>query len=441
MRYALLGLSLLLTGCAGISSTSAIKPSLWIQQEENSKTLLTHSASVELFPSLLPLLEGALADNGDIQAQLLNWTNLYYTSENIASSTLPVVDLTGNATKSLSNKTTTLNGALALTGVIDIFGRIHDEGLSAKKSSESAWWQYIQARNAVINNVIKKALSASYAHARKDVLLETATLQFQLFQQVQRSYNVGRVTQLELYKQEKMWRDAVAVHITVSNEYHDIVNQLMVWTGKPREDIEKAILNLHVPALDSYYRPISASSVMTRPDVSSAWTNAESASYARLGADKSRYPVIALAGQWTSQNTSISGVSVSSQGVSIGPFSINIPLWDNGVIARKQKMAAAKEYEAWGKVSRTIWSALTEYEHNVRVLKTASQEFALYDMTARQAERQYKNMEKAYAVGKVSRNEVIGQQLGWLQARITREGKIIEWWQNYADMQYSIGAF
>jgi multidrug efflux system outer membrane protein len=266
---------------------------------------------------------------------------------------------------------------------VDLFGRVSDSIKASAAQAEQSEALFRSVRLALQADVAKSYFDLRELDAELDVYNRAVALRGQALHLVQRRFDEGEISELDVRRAESELATARSEAMTAERLRAASEHSLAVLLGKVVADfsVERDPLvsvDVHIPP------GLPSSMLERRPDISAA-ERAMAAANARIGIAKSAYfPALNLTGTAGFESASLSDLfKWSSRAFLAGPFlgtALTVPLFDGG--RRNGDLAHARAaYEAnVDDYRQLVLVAFREVEDNLSDLRI------LQDQTLTQAE-------------------------------------------------------
>jgi len=329
-----------------------------------------------------------------------------------------------------------LNGSVAVSYALDIFGanRRLIESLNAQVEYEN--WQLQGARLMLAGNVVSAAIRQAELRAQIDLTHQMLTLQEQELSIIEHRVEAGGLAAYNISQQRTLVEQTRAL-IPPLEQQLDVANhQLAVLVGKPPSEahIEGPTLDqLHLPA----DLPVSLPSALVRqrPDVLAAEALMHQAS-ANVGvATAAMYPQINL-----SASAGLIGTSFTSGGEvwNIGA-ALAQPIFNGGALRAKKRAAVAAYDEAGANYNQVVLQAFEQVADSLRAIEHDAQTLQARTEASTQAVVSFNTTTKRYEAGGVSQSLVLDAQRQYLQTSLDRVASIAARYSDSAALVQSLG--
>jgi outer membrane protein, multidrug efflux system len=266
---------------------------------------------------------------------------------------------------------------------VDLFGRVSDSVKASAAQAEQSEALFRSVRLALQADVAQNYFNLRELDAELDVYNRSVALRGQALNLVQRRFNEGEISELDVRRAQSELATARSEAMTAERLRAVSEHSLAVLLGKIVADFSGepdplVSIDIHIPP------GLPSSMLERRPDVA-AGERAMAAANARVGIAKAAYfPALNLTGTAGFESASLSDLfKWSSRAFLVGPFAgtaLTMPLFDGG--RRKGDLAKARAaYEAnVDDYRQLVLVAFREVEDNLSELRI------LQDQTLTQAE-------------------------------------------------------
>ena len=427
----------ILAGCASIPEPTRERPHMWATLEQYTSRQAQSNMWNTWQPSLTPVIQAAIQHHPDALSAISNWNSLLLQEETLNKSQLPMLTLNAGVTQSNITHSLTSTGSIQVTGIIDVFDKVRLAQKNGSWNTKMAESLYKHAVGQVTNTVLKRSIQAYYQKQMIQVFKRQMDMAKERAAIIQEGVNAGIMTDLTLQNAWQTHNTAINNYDQAVQLYQASVLQLVAWTRLSVPEIESAIDALNIEKTVDMPQ-LTGNELLKRHDVQAAVANAQALMYARMGYEKERYPTLSVTGSFSSQ-TIQSGITTDMHGITIGPFSVSIPLWDNGLIARKVLDGQSKEYVAWKKVEDVILKSMIEHRQNTMILQSQLLQQNREHNLILLNEEQQKDIEQQWKVGKISRLDYLSTLSNYQNIALQYINTASTRWMHYADYTYGLG--
>jgi len=308
---------------------------------------------------------------------------------------------------------TVWRGILTFSYEVDLFGRVGNRVEAAKGDAESAEAQFRSVLLALQADVAQTYFALRQTEAELNVLRETVKLRQETVKLVQRRFDLGDISELDLAQAKTNLGLAQNDAIALERQRALLEHGLALLTGRPPASLDVAPGTL-TTSLPNIPPGLPSSLLERRPDIAAA-QKAMAASNARIGVAKAAFfPSLVLTGQGGFESADLGDLfQWSSRTWLLGPLFgtlLSMPIIDGGRNQANLDRSYAVLEESVAAYRQTVLGAFTEVEDQLVSLRTlANQADATRDsLTA--AQRAYSIANRRYERGASSFLEVIEAQ-------------------------------
>jgi NodT family efflux transporter outer membrane factor (OMF) lipoprotein len=329
-----------------------------------------------------------------------------------------------------------LNGSVAVSYALDIFGanRRLIESLNAQVEYQN--WQLQGARLMLAGNVVSTTIRQAQLRAQIDLTRQMLTLQEQQLSIIGQRVTAGGLAAYNANQQKTLIEQTRALLPPLEQQLDVTNHQLAVLVGKPPSEahIEAPTLDqLHLPA----DLPVSLPSALVRqrPDVLAAEALMHEAS-ANVGvATAALYPQITLsAGAGLIGTSFTSGGEVWNFGAALAQ-----PIFNGGALRAEKRKAVAAYEEAGANYNQVVLQAFEQVADSLRAIEHDAETLQARTEASTQAESSFDTTTKRYDAGGVSHLAVLDAQRQYLQTSLDRVASIAARYSDSAALVQSLG--
>ncbi len=302
----------------------------------------------------------------------------------------------------------------------DLFGRVSDAVAAARAASEEADALLRSGQLTLQADVAQNYFSLREYDSELDVYTRTVSLREQALQLVQRRYDEGEISELDVARAKSELATARSDAMTVQRLRAASEHSLAVLLGKTPAEFSMTANPLQ-PVRIRIPPGLSSSLLERRPDIAAA-ERALQASNARIGVAKSAYfPSLSITGAAGVESATLGDLfKWSSRAFLLGPLvgtALTVPVFDGG--RRKGNLANARAVyeENVANYRQQVLTAFREVEDDLsdlRILETQTQTEA----EAREASVRAAQISRSqYQEGAVNYLDVIDAERTVLQAQ------------------------
>lgn len=312
---------------------------------------------------------------------------------------------------------TLLNGSVAVSYALDIFGgnRRMIEGLKAGRDYQQ--WQLEGARLMLAGNVVAAAIRLAQLEEQFRITQQILEIQQQQLTITIERQRAGGASEYELHSQQVSVAQVRATLPPLHQEIDATRDQLAVLMGDPPSDAhipDIPLAQLRLPA----ELPLSLPSALVsqRPDIREAESLLHQAS-ANVGiATANLYPQITLSGSGGGIGTSfISGGDLWNVG-----GSLTQPLFNGGTLRAEKRKAIAAYDEADAAYRQTVLDAFRQVADTLYAIQHDREMFESRTVAADNAQVSYRIAAARYQDGGISELALLDARLQQLQTSLDR---------------------
>jgi multidrug efflux system outer membrane protein len=308
---------------------------------------------------------------------------------------------------------TVWRGQLTASWEVDLFGRISDGVAAARSDADAAAALYGATMLAVQADVAQVYFAIRQADDELAVLRETVVSRSETLRLVQRRYDAGDVSELDLAQAKTEVGLAQTQVFGVERQRAQLENGLAVLLGKAPASFALAPASL--PAtLPSVPPGLPSALLERRPDVAAA-SRTMAASNARIGVAKAAFfPALRITGLAGYESADLSDLfQWSSRVWALGPLFgtiLTVPIFDAGRNQANLDRSYAVLDESVGVYRQTVLVAFAEVEDNLVALRTLAGQAGSASESLQAAQRALQVSEVRYRAGATSYLQVVDAQ-------------------------------
>ena len=329
-----------------------------------------------------------------------------------------------------------LNGSVAVSYALDIFGanRRLIESLNAQAEYQS--WQLQAARLMLAGNVVSAAIRQAQLRSQIDITRQLLGLQQQQLDLTERRVRAGGLAQFNISQQRTLVEQTRAAIPPLEQQLAAVNHQLAVLIGKtPAEaHIESiSLATLHLP--EELPLTLPSSLARQRPDIRAAEALLHQAS-ANVGvATANLYPQITLSASGGGIGTSFSdGGPVWSFGASLTQ-----PIFNGGALRAEKRKAVASYEEAGAAYQQVVLQAFEQVADSLRAIDNDAQTLQARTEAATQAAVTYQIASQRYTAGGISQLDLLDAQRQHLQTMLDRTTSAANRYSDSASLLQALG--
>lgn len=308
---------------------------------------------------------------------------------------------------------TVWRGVLTFSYEVDLFGRVANRIEAARGDADSAEASFRSVLLALQADVAQTYFALRQSDEELRVLRETVALRQETVKLVQRRFDLGDISELDLAQAKSSLALTQNEAIAVERQRAQLEHALALLIGRPPAslDIAPAALRTEVPNIPA---GLPSALLERRPDIAAA-QRTMAASNARIGVAKAAFfPSLTLTGQGGYESADLGDLfQWSSRTWLLGPLFgtiLSMPIIDGGRNQANLDRSYAVLEESVAAYRQTVLGAFTEVEDQLVSLRTlAGQADATRDSLVA-ATRAYDIANKRYERGASSFLEVIEAQ-------------------------------
>ncbi len=329
-----------------------------------------------------------------------------------------------------------LNGSVAVSYALDIFGanRRLIESLNAQSEYQS--WQLQAARLMLAGNVVSAVIRQAQLRSQIDLTRQLLDLQQQQLDLTERRVRAGGLAQFHISQQRTLVEQTRASIPPLEQQLVVVNDQIAVLIGRMPADahIESiSLANLHLP--DELPLTLPSSLARQRPDIRAAEALLHQAS-ANVGvATANLYPQITLSASGGGIGTSFSdGGPVWSFGASLTQ-----PIFNGGALRAEKRKAVASYEEAGAAYQQVVLQAFQQVADSLHAIVNDAQTLQARTEAATQAAVTYRIASQRYGAGGISQLDLLDAQRQHLQTMLDRTTSAANRYSDSASLLQALG--
>lgn len=308
---------------------------------------------------------------------------------------------------------TVWRGQLTAAWEVDLFGRISDSIAAARSEADAAAALYGAAMLAVQADVAQAYFGLRQTDDELRVVRETVTSRTETLRLVQRRFDAGDVSELDLAQAKTEVGLAQTQVYGLERQRAQLENGLAVLLGKAPASFSLASAPLPT-TLPSIPPGLPSTLLERRPDVAAA-SRTMAASNARIGVAKAAFfPVLRITGLAGYESNDLSELfQWSSRTWALGPLFgtiLSMPIFDGGRNQANLDRSYAVLEESVGVYRQTVLGAFAEVEDNLVALRTLASQAEATRESVQSATRALQVAESRYKAGATSYLQVVDSQ-------------------------------
>jgi outer membrane protein, multidrug efflux system len=453
----LFGLGSGLVGCSTLAPTytrpdSSVPPS-WHKegeaQPQNGAAMTAAVADIAwqsfyLDPQLRQVIAMGLANNRDLRVAALNVERSQAQYQIQWSALVPKVDANGVGTFAELSKDFTSEGhsrdshqytvALGMSSYeLDLFGRV-------RSLKDQALEQYLATRQAqqstrisLIGQIAASYLTLAADHELLGLAQETLKAQQESYQLMQRRFEVGASSELDLRQTETQVESARAevARLTAQVAQDEEALHLLVGGRVPAALLPTALKD-EVTTLEGITPGLSSEILLQRPDVLQA-ENLLKGYQANIGAARAAFfPKITLVGTLGAGSSELSGLFTSGSGSWTFIPRIDLPIFDAGARSAQLRVAEVDRDIAIAQYQKAIQTAFREVADGLAQRSTIGERLAAQQALCVATEKRYVLARERTNIGVDShlsqldaQRSLYSAQQGLISLRLTRMANLV----------------
>ena len=371
---------------------------------------------------LRSLIQQGLENNRDLRVSALNVEKaraLYNVSRGqLLPSVAAVADEAAKGTpaefSSSGQRTTThvyTASAAMASYELDLFGRVrnlNEQALQQYMATEAA---QRTAQMTVITEIAQTWLGLGAAKAQKALALETLNSQEKSRELIEKSYELGAASQLDVQQVLTTVASAKAAYVQATRTVSQYRNALTLLVGSavdPALEPEGIVSN--AAAQVSALSGVPSEVLLARPDIAAAEAALKAAN-ANIGVARAAFfPRIALTAAVGTTSAELSNLfDAGTRFWSFAP-QISLPIFTGGQNTQNLKAAQAEQKAAVASYERAIQSAFREVADALAIEGTVSEELKARQELAQATEASYRLAQARYQNGADSYFQVLDSQ-------------------------------
>ncbi|MCA7925547.1 multidrug efflux transporter outer membrane subunit OpcM [Burkholderia cenocepacia] len=303
----------------------------------------------------------------------------------------------------------------------DLFGRVgrNVEASRADQAQSEALFRSVQL--ALQADVAQNYFELRQLDSDQDLYRRTVELREQALKLVQRRFNEGDISELDVSRAKNELASAQADAVGVARRRAASEHALAILLGKAPADFAFKETPI-VPVAVKIPPGLPSALLERRPDVSAA-ERAMAAANARIGLAKSAYfPKLDITGSFGYEASTLGNLFLwSSRTFLLGPFAgtaLTLPLFDGGRRAAGVQQARAQYDEQVANYRQQVLVAFREVEDNLADLRLLDDQIRAQDAAVNASRRAATLSRTQYQEGEVAYLDVIDSERSVLQSQL-----------------------
>ncbi|MDR5775392.1 MULTISPECIES: efflux transporter outer membrane subunit [unclassified Caballeronia] len=305
---------------------------------------------------------------------------------------------------------------------VDLFGRVSDSVKAANADTQQGEALFRSVQLALQADVAQNYFNLRELDAENDVFTRTVTLREQALKLVQRRFDEGDISELDVARAKSELATARSDAMTVQRLRASSEHSLAVLLGKTPAEFSVAANPLK-PVTVRVPPGLPSTLLERRPDIAAA-ERSMAAANARIGVAKAAFfPSLTLTGAGGFESATLGDLfKWSSRTFLLGPFAgtaLNIPIFDGG--RRKGNLANARAIyeEDAANYRQQVLVAFREVEDNLSDLRILEDQTATQSDAVKASVRAAQLSRTQYTEGAVNYLDVIDAERTVLQSQRT----------------------
>lgn len=394
-------------------------------------------------PVLMKIIAQAQINSPTISSAVLNIKSYEFNLGLNRANDLPRIGLGGSMNRSSSMSGDISNSAsigLQTSWELDLFNKFGTEKKMNQKKLQGAKAQWHDAQTLVAASAAKSYFSYKLCKEILDNLNEDYSSRIKQQEITKLNVKVGLESKSSEYLAEARISQAKTSLVNKETECESEIKGLVALTDIKEDELKK-LLNQKTPIRLDFKIPkmVPGDLIEQRPDVYSAKKNLQ-ALYDNLSlANKQRLPSISINGNISSNYVASAGFSKNGTTWSVGPLSINLPIFDNGRIKANETFASDQIENQKVVFSNNVRQAVKEVEVALLNLSKIDEKSSLIELSVDNYEKLYDSTLKKYEVGLSNLYELEDAKISYLNAKNQKVGNKKEILNYWIDLYKAVG--
>ncbi|MFN7012275.1 MAG: efflux transporter outer membrane subunit [Allorhizobium sp.] len=347
---------------------------------------------------------------------------------------------TGDYKERTTDTTSTTNGGVSVSWLLDLFGQYRRAKESASASLDAAYASADVAKLSFLSDLVTSYINARYyqeriAIARKNLASRRETLELTKLQ-----LEAGAASRLDVVQSEGLVNSTLADLPGLETSFRQSAHRIATLLGLPASALI-ADLQKGAPqpiARRSINAGVPADLIRNRPDIRRAERELASA-VAEIGvAEAQLYPAITLGGSISPSWISTKSLAGSLTSWSFGP-SLTLPILDGGRLKANVDIAESSARGAYLAWKATVLKAVEEVENALAAVNRDSQTVSALTATVRSYEEALALSTASYKDGASSLLDVLDAQRSVSTAQASLAQAVQQMAADYVALNVAIG--
>ncbi|OZI36837.1 RND transporter [Bordetella genomosp. 5] len=316
----------------------------------------------------------------------------------------------GLADDAPSSANTLWRGQASVAYEADLFGRVSRNVEAASADAQASEALYRSVLLALQADVAQAYFQVREFDAESRLFRQTVSLREESLQLIQRRYDAGDISELDLARAKSELASAQSQSLGVDRQRAVAEHALAVLLGKTPAEFTMPALPL-APVLVQIPAGLPSTLLERRPDIAAA-ERAMAAANARIGVAKSAFfPRLDITGAFGYESSSLGNLfEWSSRTFLLGPLvgaALSVPIFDGGRRQAGVDRARAVYEEDVAQYRQTVLNAFREVEDNLANLRILADQTRVQDSAVDSAARAARISRTQYREGSISYLDVI----------------------------------
>ena len=293
--------------------------------------------------------------------------------------------------------------------VVDIWGKLADESLSANLQTQQQVLVYQNAQRVLLAQAMQTWLSFWSAHQQESIVSEREEIAQSLFNITEDAYKNGN----ENYKAliEKRSTVGLLKEQQVKNRANKeiVLHRLNILRGQSPKSSTPITQKSILPVVTWLPTKISATTLAQRPDILSAFKQIEILDVQTRAAHKALLPQLSLSSSLTRSSTSLNdalGTDLLWQLVG----GITQPLFNGGQLRNRAKQKSKEAQSSFFNYEAVVLNAMEEVENALIKESSLAQQLSFSEIRLKDSQNRSQSLEEAYQDGIVSVQRYLNAQ-------------------------------
>src|SRR5258708_11049072 len=304
---------------------------------------------------------------------------------------------------------------------VDLFGRVSSNVNAATADAQQSEALFLSVRLALQADVAQNYFQLRELDTQQDLFRRTVVLREDALKLVQRRFNEGDISELDVSRAKNELATAQADAVGVARQRAASEHSLAILLGKAPADFSfpetpLQLVTARVPA------GLPSALLERRPDIAAA-ERAMAAANARVGLAKSAFfPKLDITGMFGYESATLGDLFMwSSRAFLLGPFvgtALTVPIFDGGRRRAGLDQARAKYDEDVAQYRQQVLVAFREVEDNLADLRLLDDQMRAQNDAVNASQRASHLSRTQYQEGQVSYLDVIDSERQVLQSQL-----------------------